>query len=74
MRNAELVSWVTHELSSPRSLQHLARSRIRTSMVEQIKGRGIGKAVDSLPLPRKMREFLMFKDEIECEEESEADD
>ena len=56
--NVALLKEIREKNENPASLKSLTRSTIRTV----IKKTAVVKKIDSLPLPRQLKEYLLFHD------------
>ena len=63
MRNSKIITWIHDTLGSPYSLQHLCRARVRTSIRQKAHAQGLGNSIDLLPVPRKIKQYLLFRQE-----------
>ena len=61
MKNEGLVNWLKFRISNPLSLQDLSRKCIRDRLIFVANGTGISKRLRSLPLPDRLKRYLMFE-------------
>ena len=70
MRNRQLFSWMHTMVTGVRPLQDMCRLLIRQCLCEVAQGRAILKPTSSLPLPNKLKGYLVYDEHMFMEEVS----
>ncbi|ELT94417.1 hypothetical protein CAPTEDRAFT_218182 [Capitella teleta] len=68
-QDRRLMQWLEHRLQNPRSLQEMARQSARSWLILKAGGKGMLRLLPRVPLPEKLKSYLMFESSDENLEE-----